>query len=53
MVLEKLVPTPAGSAIPMVASQVVEMDAIDTKVAMKLTVCDKGGYAIKVDEFEF
>ena len=53
MILEKIVPTPPGSAVPTVASQLVEMDAIDTKVALKLTVCDKGGYPIKVDEFEF
>ena len=51
--LEKLVPTPPGSAIPMVASQLVDIDPIDTKINLKLTVCDKGGYAIKVDEFEF
>ena len=51
--IEKLVPTPAGSAIPVVASQLVDMDPIDTKINLKLTVCDKGGYAIKVDEFEF
>jgi len=51
--LEKLVPTPAGSAIPVVASQLVDIDAIDTKLSLKLTVCDKGGYAIKVAEFEF
>ena len=51
--LEKLVPTPAGSAIPIVASQLVDIDPIDTKLSLKLTVCDKGGYAIKVDEFEF
>jgi hypothetical protein len=53
IILEKIVPTPPGSAIPTVASQLVEMDAIDTKVALKVTVCDKGGYPIKVDEFEF
>lgn len=53
MILEKIVPTPAGSAVPTVASQLVDMDAIDTKVALKMTVCDKGGYPIKVDEFEF
>jgi hypothetical protein len=53
MILEKIVPTPPGSAVPTVASQLVEMDAIDTKVALKMTVCDKGGYPIKVDEFEF
>ena len=53
IILEKIVPTPPGSAIATVASQLVEMDAIDTKVALKMTVCDKGGYPIKVDEFEF
>jgi len=53
MILEKIVPTPPGSAVPSVASQLVDMDAIDTKVALKMTVCDKGGYPIKVDEFEF
>lgn len=51
--LEKLVPTPPGSAIPMVASQLMDIDPIDTKLALRLTVCDKGGYPIKVDEFEF
>jgi hypothetical protein len=51
--LEKNVPTAPGSAIPAVASQLTDMDAIDTKMALKLTVCDKGGYPIKVDEFEF
>ena len=53
IVLEKVVATPAGSAIPSVSSQLVEIDPIDTKMTLKLTVCDKGGYAIKVDEFEF
>jgi hypothetical protein len=51
--LEKLVTTPLGSAIPVVASQLVDTDPIDTKLSLKLTVCDKGGYANKVDEFEF
>jgi hypothetical protein len=51
--LEKLVPTPAGSAIPLVASQLVDGDPIDTKLALRVTVCDKGGYAIRVEEFEF
>ncbi|MFM8919986.1 MAG: hypothetical protein ACKOEU_08205 [Limnohabitans sp.] len=51
--LEKIVPTPPGSAVPTVASQLVDIDAIDTKIALKVTVCDKGGYPIKVDEFEF
>ena len=51
--LEKIVPTPPGSAIPSVASQLMDIDPIDTKIALRLTVCDKGGYPIKVDEFEF
>ncbi len=53
IVLEKNVPTPPGSAIPLITSQLVSMDAIDTKISLKLTVCDKGGYPIKVDELEF
>jgi hypothetical protein len=51
--LEKLVATPMGSAVPVVASQLVDIDPIDTKLSLKLTVCDKGGYPVKVDEFEF
>jgi hypothetical protein len=51
--LEKLVATPLGSAIPVIASQLVDTDPIDTKLSIRLTVCDKGGYANKVDEFEF
>ena len=51
--LEKLVATPLGSAIPVIASQLVDTDPIDTKLSLKLTVCDKGGYPVKVDEFEF
>jgi hypothetical protein len=51
--LEKLMATPVGSAIPVVASQLVDTDPIDTKLTLKLTVCDKGGYPVKVDEFEF
>ena len=51
--LEKLMATPVGSAIPVAASQLVDTDPIDTKLTLKLTVCDKGGYPVKVDEFEF
>jgi len=53
IVLEKIVPTPPGSAIAAITSELVSLDAIDTKISLKLTVCDKGGYPIKVDEFEF
>ena len=53
ILLEDLMPTPPGSATPFVATQLVEADAIDYKMQLRLSVCDKGGYAIKVAEFEF
>lgn len=53
IVIEDLKPTPAGSAIPFVGSQLVETDPIDYKMQLRVSVCDKGGYAIKVAEFEF
>jgi hypothetical protein len=53
ILLEDLMPTPPGSATPFVATQLVDADAIDYKMQLRLSVCDKGGYAIKVAEFEF
>lgn len=53
IVIEDLKPTPPGSAIPFVGSQLVEIDPIDYKMQLRVSVCDKGGYAIKVAEFEF
>ena len=53
ILLEDLMPTPPGSATPFVASQLIEADPIDYKMQLRLSVCDKGGYAIKVAEFEF
>ena len=53
IILEDLMPTPPGSAIPFVGSQLVEADPIDYKMQLRLSVCDKGGYPIKVAEFEF
>jgi len=53
ILLEDLMPTPPGSATPFVASQLLETDGIDYKMQLRLSVCDKGGYAIKVAEFEF
>lgn len=52
-VLEDLMPTPPGSATPFVATQLVDADPIDYKMQLRLSVCDKGGYAIKIAEFEF
>ena len=53
VLLEDLMPTPPGSATPFVASQLLETDSIDYKMQLRLSVCDKGGAAIKVAEFEF
>lgn len=52
-VIEKLVPTPPGSAVPVVNSQLVDTDPIDQKIQVRVSVCDKGSYAIKIAEFEF
>lgn len=53
IVIEDLMPTPPGSATPFVASQLVNADAIDYKMQLRLSVCDKGGDPVKVAEFEF
>jgi hypothetical protein len=53
IVIEDLMPTPPGSATPFVASQLINADAIDYKMQLRLSVCDKGGDAVKVAEFEF
>jgi hypothetical protein len=53
IVLEDLMPTPPGSATPFVASELIAADPIDYKMQLRLSVCDKGGLAIKVAEFEF
>jgi hypothetical protein len=48
-----LVPTPPGSAVPMVVNPLTPADAIDSKLQIRIIVCDKGGYPIKVGEVEF
>lgn len=48
-----LVATPPGSAVPLVINPLKEEDAIDGKLQIRVTVCDKGGYPIKVAELEF
>lgn len=53
IVLENLVATPAGSANPLVISPLSDATAIDTKLLLRMSVCDKGGYSIKISEFEF
>ena len=51
--IEKMVPTPAGSAVPVVNSPLAETDPIDQKLQLRLSVCDKGAYPLKISEFEF
>ena len=53
IVLEKSTANPPGSAVPTVTSQFVDADSIADKVALKISVCDKGSYAVKVAEIEF
>jgi hypothetical protein len=51
--LEKMTPTPPGSAIPTVNSPFTETDPIDQKLQLRLSICDKGAYPLKIAEFEF
>ena len=53
IVIEKTTANPPGSAVPTVMSQLVDADLIAEKLALKISVCDKGSYAVKVAEFEF
>ena len=53
IVLEKMVATPPGSAVPVINSQLLDTDPIDQKMQLRVSVCDKGSYAIKIAEFEF
>jgi hypothetical protein len=53
IVLEKSTANPPGSAVPTVTSQLVDSDSIAEKLALKVSVCDRGSYAVKVAEIEF
>jgi hypothetical protein len=53
ILIEKLTPTPPGSAVPVINSQLVNSDPIDQKLQLRISVCDKGSYSIKIAEFEF
>ena len=53
IVIEKITATPPGSAIPTVISPITPDVVIDQKIQVRLSVCDKGAYAVKVAEFEF
>ncbi len=51
--IEKLVATPAGSSVPFVNSPLTETDVISEKMQLRLAICDKGSYAVKIAEFDF
>ena len=53
IVFDKITANPPGSAVASVTSQLLETDSIGEKVQIKIAVCDKGSYAIKIAELEF
>ena len=53
IVMEKITATPPGSAIATIISPITPDVVIDQKIQVRLSVCDKGAYAVKVAEFEF
>jgi hypothetical protein len=53
LVIEKLSPTPPGSAVPFVVSPLSVSDPIDGVLALRVAVCDKGAGPIKIGEAEF
>ena len=53
IVIDKITPNPPGSAVATVTSQLLATDPIADKLQLKIAVCDKGSYAIKIAELEF
>ena len=53
VVLEKLTPTPPGSSVPSTASELLVSDGIASKLQLRVTICDKGSYPIRIAEIEF
>ncbi len=51
--LDKIIPTPVGSAVATVKSDLVKGDSISEKIKITVTVCDKAAYSIKIDEIDF
>jgi len=53
MALEKSLPTPPGSAIPFINSPLTDSDSIEQKMLIRVTMCDKGAYPVRIAEIEF
>jgi hypothetical protein len=51
--IDKSIATPAGSAVAFVKSNLTATDSIKEKLQLSITVCDKGGYPIKISDVEF
>ncbi len=51
--IDKSVATPPGSAVAFVKSNLTSTDSIKEKLQLTITVCDKGGYPIKISDVEF
>ena len=51
--LDKIIATPVGSAVATVKSDLVRTDAISDKIKIAVTICDRGGYPIKIEEIDF
>ena len=51
--LDKIIATPVGSAVATVKSELVRADAIAEKIKIAVTVCDKSGDSIKIEEIDF
>lgn len=53
LALEKILSTPLGSAVSSITVALAAEDPIDKVLTIKVALCDKGGYPIKVAEVQF
>jgi hypothetical protein len=53
IVLESINPTPPGSAVASYTNVLTSSDAIDKKMILRVTICDKGSYPIPIADIEF
>jgi hypothetical protein len=53
MVIEKISTTPPGSAVSTVVAPIAENEPVGELLMLRILVCDKGGYPVKVGEAEF
>lgn len=53
IVIDKVTTNPPGSAVPTTTSQLLLTDPISDKLQLKIAICDKGSYAVKIAELEF